>query len=348
MTIAIRFPRNCWHVAAMSKELNSKQPLGVRLGGLSIVLFRTPDGSPAALHDRCAHRRAPLSLGQIEPGGIRCLYHGMLFGPDGHCLEVPGQDRVPERARVPVIPVIEQHGWIWVWSGDESLADPASVPPAIAGDHPDWITAQSHLDYNAHWDLLADNLLDFSHLAYVHATSFKADPKWALTKPSVRPLERGVRIQRWIVDAPALASARDFAGRQCDTWQSYDFLIPGILIMETRYCVPGTALKFGSEPPDEGVVVRNAASQAVTATTDRTSRYFYAVALPTGDADQAMCDHVLSVSRIAFEEDRTMIEAQQERIDEAPTVPVVPTAADNAITLFHRVVERIGRADCVV
>jgi phenylpropionate dioxygenase-like ring-hydroxylating dioxygenase large terminal subunit len=40
---------------------------------------------------RCSHRKADLSYGRIETGGLRCVYHGWLYGVDGRCLEQPGE-----------------------------------------------------------------------------------------------------------------------------------------------------------------------------------------------------------------------------------------------------------------
>ena len=94
------FPINQWYVAALSKELKDA-PLARTLLGFPLVLFRCSDGSVAALEDRCCHRALPLSNGTLEERGIRCGYHGLLFDSQGKCIEVPGQDRIPGKARVP-------------------------------------------------------------------------------------------------------------------------------------------------------------------------------------------------------------------------------------------------------
>ncbi len=341
MPVREDFATNCWHVVASSDEVGPERPTAMTLAGQPLVLFRTVEGRVVALEDVCAHRHAPLSIGCVDARGIRCMYHGLLFAPDGQCIEIPGQDRIPPQAKVRAYTVAERHGWIWVWLG-EAQADEGLLPPAIAGNHPDWITAQSHIDYDANYGLLVDNLLDFSHLSYVHAQSFKADPKWASVKPKVTPIDRGVQIERWIADAPALMSARHMGGQPTDTWQGYSFLAPGVLIMQTLYCKPGTAAAFNYEKPTSEIIVRNDTSQAVSAMGPRASRYFYATALPREGADQAICDRILSVSRAAFEEDRVMIEAQQKTIDRDPSRRPIPTAADNAVVIFHRILERLG------
>lgn len=58
-------PRNCWYAVATTSEVG-REPLGRRVLGTGVVLFRTTDGTPIALEDRCAHRPYPLSLGYLD------------------------------------------------------------------------------------------------------------------------------------------------------------------------------------------------------------------------------------------------------------------------------------------
>jgi len=59
--------------------------------------------------------------------------------------------------------------------GDPARADTALIPPAVGLDDPDWILGHGQLDYQAEASYINDNLLDFSHLTYVHANSFGPD-----------------------------------------------------------------------------------------------------------------------------------------------------------------------------
>ncbi len=71
------FIRNAWYVAAFSSECNSDTPLARTLLSERVVLFRTPEGHAVALEDRCCHRLAPLSLGDLEADGLRCRCPGI-------------------------------------------------------------------------------------------------------------------------------------------------------------------------------------------------------------------------------------------------------------------------------
>src|SRR5216117_693045 len=53
--------KDFWYVACASNELAERRPVGRKLFGVPIVVFRGPEGTPAALYDRCLHRNARLS-----------------------------------------------------------------------------------------------------------------------------------------------------------------------------------------------------------------------------------------------------------------------------------------------
>jgi len=84
------YPRNMWWVAAHASEVTEK-PLARWLLETPVVLYRLSDGTPAALYDRCPHRWAPLSEGQVEGDRIICPYHGMQFDTQGNCTKAPTQ-----------------------------------------------------------------------------------------------------------------------------------------------------------------------------------------------------------------------------------------------------------------
>ena len=92
------FLRNQWYTAATSAELDDK-PLARTICNEPLVLFRGGSGNVAALTDRCPHRKAPLSSGEVVGNDIQCGYHGIRFAPDGACTRVPWQR--PDRPHFP-------------------------------------------------------------------------------------------------------------------------------------------------------------------------------------------------------------------------------------------------------
>lgn len=340
------YVRNAWYVACWSDDLGTGEPLSVSILGEAIVLFRPDGGSPAALEDRCVHRHAPLSLGRCEGRGLRCMYHGLLFDPSGRVKEIPGQDVIPPQAAVRSYPVIERHGWIWVWMGDEARADPALMPPAVGPDDGDWLMGKGALDYDAEASLISDNLLDFSHLAYVHANSFGTDESWSNNPMKITPLERGVRFERWLPNTPPAA----FAGGtdHVDVFVTYDYLIPGILLMWSGSYPVGTAQACDLGRPDFSAATSNVScnSQAITPMGDRRSRYFFCTGPHRDFGNEQLRDGMVAVTKMAFAEDKAMIEGQQRVVDRiGDAVDVMPTIHDRGVTLYTRLVARMVKAE---
>jgi len=334
---------DAWYVAGWIDTFEPGTIHARKILDKPLAMFRTTTGSLVALDDRCSHRGAPLSMGQCEGDHIRCMYHGLRFDPLGVCTEIPGQDMIPSRAKVRTYPVIERHGWAWVWMGDATRADDTLIPPAIGIDDPEWRMGRSEVNFDAAADLLVDNLLDFSHLSYVHRNSFKADPQWAFKRPTVTLLDRGVRVQRWLPAAPALASARDLGGQIVDTWSSYELHAPGILIMRTTFCKPGTADLSDGGAPVEGILRENQTSQAITPVSDSQTEYYFCFGSRAHDATAEDADRMVAIAKSAFEEDRLMIESQQRILGLAEDFQVMPTTADKAIVLYDRIRKRLAK-----
>lgn len=341
----MNYVRNAWYVASWTQDLLPEKPMGLQILDEPIVLWRNSNGSVTALENRCVHRLAPLSLGRCEGEKLRCMYHGMLYDRTGSVVEIPGQDVIPPHARVRTYPVVERHSWVWVWMGDAAAADESLIPSAVGLDHPDYILGHGQLDYAAEARLINDNLLDFSHLSYVHANSFGSSEAWAKEHPKITALARGIRVERWIRDSLRMANGEK--GKPINRYARYDFLVPGVLLM-TGGAFPDDTLKgFGEEAPDlgksEGGVTFT--SQAVTPMTAKTSRYFFSWGPHKRHGDAALRDTLMGIAGVAFNEDRAIIEAQQKIIDVTPNPRVMPSAADRGVTLFNRLVARMIREE---
>jgi len=340
----MNYVRNAWYVAAWTHEIESGKTFAITILDEPVVLYRGESGRLAALEDRCVHRMAPLSLGRCEGDRLRCMYHGLLFSPEGKVVEIPGQEQVPPNARVRSYPVAERHTWVWVWMGDPAQADEALIPPAVGLDHPDYILGHGHLDYEAEARLINDNLLDFSHLSFVHANSFGAGPEFANTQAKMTPLERGMRYERWIENTMGSSSRK--SDKPMDNYMTYDFLIPGVLLMTGGIYPQGTAKACNYGVPEgEAVGGVTFTSQAVTPLTAKTSRYFFSWGPHRDHGDEAMRDALMQLADMAFMEDKVMIEAQQKVIDRTRDPRVMPTAHDKGVTMFNRLVERLARAE---
>lgn len=273
------------------------------------------------------------------------MYHGFLYDPDGRVVDIPGQEQIPTQARLKSYPVADRHSWLWVWMGDPAKADIALIPDAVGFDNPNFVLGHGNLDYNAQGALICDNLLDFSHLSYLHPTSFGATESWALTRPAVIQLDRGVRIQRWFVNEPPMRVSPDQS--RIDRWQTYDFMIPGVLLMTGGTFPVGTAEKLQFAEPDLATAKAGVTftSQAVTPLTEDKSRYFFSWGPRCDLGGEDLRNILMGVARKAFDEDKVMIEAQQRVYEDTLSPRVMPTTSDKAVVLFNRLVERMARAE---
>jgi vanillate O-demethylase monooxygenase subunit len=168
--------RNTWYVAAWDEEIKPDVLFSRRLLDEPLVFFREGAGQVRALADRCPHRFAPLSKGVLCNDAVRCPYHGLEFGGSGQCTRNPhGNGAIPKAAQVRSYPVVEKYSVIWIWMGDAALADEELIPDFSCMDPAHWYVAKRYLHARANYVLESDNILDLSHIQYLHPTTLGSD-----------------------------------------------------------------------------------------------------------------------------------------------------------------------------
>lgn len=160
-----------WYVAAFSNEVG-RSLLKRTLLGKPVVLYRTEGGVAVALADRCAHRSFPLSASTLEGDTIVCGYHGFRYNPQGDCVEVPSQSAPPKGIGVKTYPLIERGPVVWIWMGDPEAADPSKLPSQDWITAANWARSQGYLHLQGSYVRLHENLLDLTHLSFLHAKTF--------------------------------------------------------------------------------------------------------------------------------------------------------------------------------
>ena len=334
------FMRNCWYMAGWSRDFACDQLKPVTMLNEPIVIYRKQDGGLVALQDRCCHRLAPLSLGRLENDNLRCMYHGLKFAPSGKCIEIPGQAKIPPQACVRAYPIVDRYSGAWVWMGDPALAEVALIPDFVGIDDPRWAMLPGRMDYQANYMLINDNLLDLSHIPFLHCRSLGASltPE-GISRPVVTRLERSVRIQNWLAGEPSqmISSIR---GLRTDIWQTYDFVAPGVFLLRADMYPSGTKERFPEhEPSGVQPLHRQFTCQAVTPLTDDRTCYFFAYGPCAEEAELKESFYQLGLK--AFNEDRTMIEAQQRNINLSGNIAMLTTASDSALSQFRRMMDKL-------
>jgi phenylpropionate dioxygenase-like ring-hydroxylating dioxygenase large terminal subunit len=341
------YVRNAWYVAGWSQESLPPRPLGIRVLNEPIVIWRSENGDLAAFEDRCVHRLAPLSLGRCEGEKLRCMYHGLLYDRGGRVVEIPGQGHVANNLRVRTYPVVERYGWLWVWMGDAAAADEGLIPPVTGMDDPEYICGHGQLDYYAEARFVSDNLLDLSHVSFLHTKSAYSSETWAREPPKVSEHRHGVRIERWLRGERRHHSVDTNADKLADVYARYDFFVPGVFLMTDDAYPPGTADALDGQPPPDldRAPKKFFALQAITPLTEKTSRSSYIMAAHRDHGGAAQCDATMAVVRKIFAEDKAMIEAQQRIIDTSPGWRFIATSADRGVVLYNRLVETLAREE---
>ncbi|MEM9458551.1 MAG: aromatic ring-hydroxylating dioxygenase subunit alpha [Myxococcota bacterium] len=329
---------NNWYVAAYSSEVVNK-PLGRRICGRRIVLYRTAHGVAVALEDRCSHRGLPLSRGECEGDRIRCLYHGMEFDPTGDCVRVPGQSHIPNHAGIRSYPLVERDDLVWIWTGDPARADPERIPPWKYHSDPSWVHTKGFLAVKANWQLIADNLLSLNHLQYVHRSTIGSPARQAdHAQVETQRVGDRVHMAHWVphVDPPPLhQTVCGFKGK-VDRWQECEFF-PGFLLFWSGSVDAGTGAYEGQR--EGGFQIRH--FHATTPESELTSHYFFTAARNFRLDDEEITETMHRSMLFTFNEDLVVLEAQQASLLEASDVRFVNRKDDAPGILARRLVDEL-------
>lgn len=318
------FLLNAWYVAAWDHQIGNK-PLARTLLNQNVVLFRAADGSPVALEDRCCHRSAPLSVGNVVGNEIQCGYHGLVFDRTGRCVRVPSQTRVPPDASVRSYPVVDRHRWIWIWMGHPERADESLIPDLYWHSDPRWLMIGDYFHVKCHYQALIDIQLDNTHSRFVHPTSLGNDGALA-TPPRIRREERtlhGARLMPNSDPPPIWRRAADYKLERADHWLTWTYRPPATITFDVGIAEPGTGAFEGDR--SRGITVYN--SHGITPETENTTHHFWTSSRNFRLEDEELT-RTMSGIRSTFLEDVAIVEAQARTIAAFPDAATIDIGAD--------------------
>lgn len=298
--------QNAWYQAAWMHELDATGSLVRTILDIPVLFYRTSGGSVAAVHDRCPHRFAPLSAGRIENDAAVCGYHGLGFDSGGACVLNP-HGPVTSAMRVRSFPVVIRHLALWIWMGDPQMADPAKIPDlSFIDDTPATARIFAFMPTAANYRLLTDNIMDLSHVDYLHPTTLGGAMLQAKTKSRE---EDGRIIAEWLTvncDAPEAYQALVPSPGKADIWTQVTWSAPAVMVLATS-AIP-TGNMRGSM--DEFLTVHS-----ITPETATKSHYFVCSTRPVMTESVEFTEMLRAALRTAFEdEDKPMLEKQQARM----------------------------------
>ena len=328
--------RNCWYAASWDHELGV-EPVAITVLDEPVVLFRSGDGEVRALQDTCPHRFAPLSRGRIKGSVIACGYHGLEFDGMGRCVRNPhGKGVIPNALSVRAFPVAMHCGMIWIWMGEADRADRSRLPsfPDREGDHFAWVHGQ--LDVSANYELVIDNLLDLTHVEFLHP--FLASPGNS-ERTRFRAEQRGDEVSAYydVEGEPISGLFRLLWDGKEDTanliaymhWQA-----PSNLLLETAMSVQK---EVGETDPRVQII------HLLTPASEDKTRYFWAAGRNLARDDDQISQMLHFGTQSAFEnEDEPMIQAVRSRMKSNDLMAHNPAliATDEAGVRARRILAR--------
>jgi vanillate O-demethylase monooxygenase subunit len=299
---------NGWYVAAFRNELG-RDLIARTILNQPVILYRKEDGEAVAVGGRCPHRHFPLGKSRLVGDTVVCGYHGIAFGADGRCVDIPSQNSVPRTYHIPRYPLVEHGLWAWIWMGDADMADISLLPDLeeIGLTMPGMVARPFYVqEVQGRYQLLNDNLLDLSHLAFLHASSIgtaenASAPEVLAKRPGFLSCRRTIRN----ADAPSvMAAAGRYAGK-IDRVTGMDFYLPGFHAGIGDMAYP----QDHADHPGENIVTSRV-YHAVTPATSGSCIYFFAMASEDAEGMDFMFDYlrpVLEEDKFATEEIEKML-----------------------------------------
>ncbi|WP_088954341.1 aromatic ring-hydroxylating dioxygenase subunit alpha [Variovorax sp. HW608] len=342
------FLRNMWYVAAFSADVQPGKCLGRRFLNEPVVLFRTASGALSALTDRCSHRAMPLSEGHVDGEIIRCPYHGLEFNGAGACARIPGQERIPPAANLRAYPVCERDELIWIWMGEPEKADVGLIMGNPEHRDPGWSWRPYYMHVHSNWQLLVDNILDLTHVAYIHANTIGGNPQAHFSADvSVQFDAEKVTLLRKMpnsVPPKTYVAAGGFKGN-VDRWQMVEYQ-PGngnVLRVNAGACDVGTGAYEGRR--DNGFVLLNV--HGVTPETETTTHYIWTICT-NAPRESGVPDALFDQFYETIREDERALEAQQRRINDMPDMRFVGIASDGAVNRARMLLDRLRESEAAL
>jgi phenylpropionate dioxygenase-like ring-hydroxylating dioxygenase large terminal subunit len=161
--------RRFWQPLCFADELRDV-PLRVTILGEDLVAFRDGTGAVGLLELHCPHRGTSLEFGLLSDQGIRCCYHGWLFGVDGAILETPGEpadSTLKDRLCQGAYPTHEYNGIVFAYLGPPEKQPPLPLYDSFNRPGYRLIPGQKYF-YPCNWLQILENAMDPVHTAFLH------------------------------------------------------------------------------------------------------------------------------------------------------------------------------------
>lgn len=320
-----------WYVVAFAREIG-RHLLKRTILSHRLVMYRDLHGIPIGLADRCAHRSFPLSAGVLEDNSIVCGYHGFRYDSNGECIEVPSQASCPKGIAVRRYALVEREPFVWGWFGDFSDADPSRIPDTHWLENGEWASSEDYFHLPGNYVSLHENLLDLTHLSYVHAKSF-GTPDYARAPYVVHAENNRFRITRTVIPTtlpPIWANTTGITHDHAARVATSEFVSPGLHVVSVRFY-------DANLPQDVRPVFEIRTCHVPTPETNETTHYFIVHSRDFKIQDPSITAFMQEQLMAAFREDVQALSVLEEVLSQSdPSRYEISVASDAAAVAMRR------------
>lgn len=338
----MEYVNNAWYVAGWSSEFDADLRRVTILEN-NVVMYRNSRGQVVGLEDRCPHRMLPLSKGKRIGDDIQCGYHGLTFNCEGKCVRIPGQANLPPSAGVRAYAVHETNDIVWIWMGEQDKAntDDIFTMPEFNDDR--WHAHQGDaLHLKAHYLNVAENLVDPAHVSFVHPTTL-GSASGEEVPVNVSTEEDIIVAWRWIKDSPPVGFFKEFGGfsGNVDRWHYYYLHLPCTAVIDFGSADAQLALQ--EDQRDDGV--RIFALHFITPVNASYSIDRWMHLRNTAVGDEAASKKMDSLFKVAFNEDKEILEAIQQEEEKPPHRRPLRIAIDKGPMVYRKRISELVDAE---
>lgn len=228
---------NEWYVAGFKDEIG-RSLLARKILNKRVVMYRTLEGEPVALEDRCAHRSFPLSKSHLEGNDIVCGYHGFKYNNSGALINIPSQKQCPHGIGIQRYKLVETGPLVWIWLGNQNLADESKIPHLPWLDNPNWACTSGYFFHPGNYVSMHENLMDLTHLTFLHAETI-GTPDYASAPYKTELKDGHYKLIREVVPttlSPVWGDTTGLAGKETAARiATSEFLSPGLHQVSVKF-----------------------------------------------------------------------------------------------------------------
>ncbi len=161
-----------WFRVAKSSDVRPGQLKSIHYFGRNLVLWRSGEGTVRLFDSHCSHLGADVGQGAVVENMIQCPFHGWRFDAEGVCAWIPGDQKIPPKAKLGAWPVHEANGQVMVYFHPDGESPTWTFPTFLEASDPAWSGFHEGPGLpriRTHVQEVMENGVDLRHIEYLHS-----------------------------------------------------------------------------------------------------------------------------------------------------------------------------------